>query len=231
MAMRSPHGVFITCILAMSTAVASAGLATGAPSDSPDLRAFVTRQYVDGIPYHDAHAFGPQAVPELVSMLRDDSLEPHWSKIVFVLGAIGDPSAVEPLRSFLRRQRGEVSLGAFQAMLAVPPALGIIANGGDPVAFNTLVGFTKLNRGSNAIRGGYRRYRGSAMKEVLGRMAIQGLGLSGTAQASKVLEAMRADRKLRSDWRDNVADANALAARVQREGLDQILGGGHDQNR
>lgn len=231
MPMRSPRKVLITGILAVSMAVASAGLAMGATGDASDLRAFITRQYVHGVPYRDARAFGPQAVPELVSMLEDPLLEPHWSTVVFTLGAIGDPSAVQPLQSFLKHQRGELSQGAFRAMLAVPPALGIIANGGDPAAFSTLVRLTKQGRSTKGdIRGSYLRYRGTAMKEVLGRMAIQGLGLTGTAEASRVLDAMRTSRKLRPDWRDNVAEANALAVRVQREGLDQILGGGHENH-
>src|SRR5262245_22553054 len=212
MAMRPPDKRIITGILAMSMAVASAGLAMAATGDASDLRAFITRQYIHGVPYREARAFGPQAVPELVSMLEDQSLEPHWSNVVFTLGAIGHPSAVQPLQNFLKHQRGEVSRGTFQAMLAVPPALGIIANGGDPAAFSTLVRLTKLGRTTKGdVRGAYLRYRGTSLKEVLGRMAIQGLGLAGTAEASRVLDAMRVNRKLPSDWRDNVAEADALA--------------------
>jgi HEAT repeat protein len=228
MAMRSLPGVLVAGVLTMSAAVASAGLAMAAGNDSTDLRTFITQTYGHGVPYHDARAYGPQAVPELLSMLGDSSLEPHWSKVVFTLGAIGDPSAVQPLQSFLKHQRGEVSRNAFQAMLAVPPALGCIANGGDPAAFDTLLRLAKLGNAKGVVKGSYRRYRGTAMKEVIGRMAIQGLGITGTAEASRVLEGMRTDRRLRNDWRDNVDEASALATRVQREGLDRILGGAHD---
>ena len=228
MAMRWLRGVLVVGVLTMSTAVASSGLVMAAQNDATDLRTFITQTYGHGVPYHAARAYGPQAVPELVAMLDDSSLEPHWSKVVFTLGAIGDPSAVQPLQSFLKHQRGEVSRGAFQAMLAVPPALGCIANGGDPAAFKTLLRLSKPGSDKGGVKGSYRHYRGAAMKEVLGRMAIQGLGITGTAEASRVLDVMRADRRLRSDWRDNVTEASALATRVQHEGLDRILGGSHD---
>jgi len=228
MALTPLRRVFIASVLTIVTAFASAGLVMGAPSDGSDLRTFITASYLHGVPYREARAFGPHAVPQLAAMLEDGAYEPHWFKVVFTLGAIGDPSAVGPLRSFLKRQRGELSLDQFRAVLAVPPALGVIAHGGDQAAFDALVRFTKLKGSKSEIRGGYRRYRGGAMKEVLGRVALQGLGLSGSNQASQVLAAMRADRHLRRDWRDNVDAADALVTRVQREGLDGILGGGHD---
>lgn len=228
MVMRLLRGALFAGLLTMLTAVASAGLARDAQNDPTDLRTFITQTYGHGVPYSAARAFGPQAVPELVAMLGDSTLEPHWSKVVFTLGAIGDPSAVQPLKSFLKHQRGEVSRGAFQAMLAVPPALGCIANGGDAAAFNTLQRLTKVGSLKGGLKNSYGHYRGADMKEVMGRMAIQGLGISGTTEASRVLEGMRANSRLRSDWRDNVNEASALAARVKSEGLDRILGGSHE---
>src|SRR5438552_4936182 len=43
-------------------------------AQSRDLKSFVTQWYVHGTPYAEAHAYGPGAIPELVSMLHDPAM-------------------------------------------------------------------------------------------------------------------------------------------------------------
>ena len=62
-----------------------------AQAPTEDLRAFVTKWYVHGTPYAEARAYGPGAIPDLVAMLHDPEMEPHWVKVVYTLGCIGDP--------------------------------------------------------------------------------------------------------------------------------------------
>jgi hypothetical protein len=188
-----------------------------------DVRTFVTRFYPHGIPYADAKALGARAVPELVSILKDPALEEHWTKAVWVLGCIGDSSATRPLVEFLERQHGEVSVHAFRATLAVLPALGHLARAGDAVAVQKLTSFTRPDGWKDAkLAFTYGRYRGASMGEVLGRTAIQGLGIAGTPETLVVLESLnRVD--LRPDWQDNVKEALALNARVARLGAERAF--------
>jgi hypothetical protein len=203
-------------------------LATGVAAQGPvDIKTFVTRIPVNGIPYAQARAYGSQAIPELVTMLRDRSMEDYWDKIIYVLGCIGDPAATTPLVDFLKSQQGEISAQAFRATLAVLPALGHIARGGDSVAFTTIVDFIQADQWEKAgLVFSYSRYRGAALGEVLGRTAIQGLGIAGTTEALAVLYALGSDLTLRSDrgdWRDNVEEAVSLNIRVGRLGAERAF--------
>jgi hypothetical protein len=192
-----------------------------------DVKTRLTRMYVHGIPYADAKSVGAQAIPELVSMLEDPAREEHWTKVVWVLGCIGDPSATGPLVDFLKRQKGEVSVDAFRAALAVLPALGHLARAGDAGALEALTSYTEPEARKGAGAGlsfSYGRYRGASLAEVLGRTAIQGLGIAGTPETLAVLESMdRSD--LRADWQDNVREAVALNVRVRRMGPARAFAG------
>jgi hypothetical protein len=208
-------------VAAIALAAISGPLATGIASadERPaDVRALVTRWYVHGIPYAEANALGAGAVPELVSMLSEPAMEEHWTKVVWVLGCIGDSSATGTLIDFLKRQQGEISADTFRAALAVPLALGHLAREGDARALETLTSFTRSDAWKEAgLAFSYGRYKGEALGEVLGRTAIQGLGIAGTPAALGVLESMnRSD--LRADWRDNVEEAMALNTLVGRVG-------------
>ncbi len=189
-----------------------------------DVRALVTRWSVHGIPYAEAKAAGVRAIPELVAMLREPGMEEHRTKVVWVLGCIGDSSATGPLIDFLKRLQGEISVGEFRAALAVFPALGHLARGGDAVALETLTNFTRPGAWRDAgLAFSYGRYTGDALGEVLGRMAIQGLGITGTTQAFAVLDSMNQSADLRPDWRDNVEEAMRLNTRVAQMGADRAF--------
>jgi hypothetical protein len=195
-------------------------LATGlaASDERPNARTVVTRWYSHGIPYSEARALGARAVPELVAMLKDPALEAHWTKVVWVLGCIGDSSATGPLVDFLIRQKGEDSIDVFRAALAVPPSLGHLARGGDAAALETLTRLTRPDGWKDTgVAFTYARYKGAALGEVLGRTAIQGLGIAGTPEALGVLDSLNGSG-LRPDWQDNVKEAIALNGRVARLG-------------
>jgi HEAT repeat protein len=203
----------------------AAGVASGAQSPV-DLKTFVTRSAVSGIPYAQARSYGSQAIPALLTMLSDRSMEQYWDKIIYVLGCIGDPAATAPLLDFLKTQQGEISVQAFQATLAILPALGHIARGGDAIAFNTIVDFTRADHWERAgLAFSYGRYRGEALGEVLGRTAIQGLGIAGTPEALKVLDGLRTDRTVRQGWSDNIAEALSLNNRVRLLGAQRAFDG------
>jgi hypothetical protein len=203
-------------LAALSVPVAS-GLAASDERQS-DVRRVVTRWNSHGIPYAEARALGVRAIPELAAMLKDPAMEPHWTKVVWVLGCIGDSSATAPLVDFLKRQKGEVSVDVFRATLAVLPALGHVARGGDAAALATLTAFTQPDAWKESgLSFTYARYSGPALGEVLARTAIQGLGIAGTPETLGVLHSLNTST-LRPDWQDNVQEAIALNSRVARLG-------------
>jgi HEAT repeat protein len=214
-------------VLAAAIAVAIAGgpwamALAAAENGRKDVKDLLTEWAPRGIPYAEARAYGPRAVPELVAMLNDPALEAHWTKVIWVMGCIGDASATTPLLDFLERQRGEVSVDAFRAALAIGPALGHLAREGDARALESLKALVRSDR----VRKGapdfsYRRYRGEALDEVLARTAIQGLGIAGTPEALAVLQAMGPN--LRADWTDNVSEAIELNLRVSQIGPDRAF--------
>jgi hypothetical protein len=210
------------CVGISCCAVASAATAAQAPVD---IRTFVMRTPVNGLPYAEARAYGSPAIPALLAMLRDRSMEEHWDRIVYVLGCIGDPAATGPLLDFLKSQQGEVSVQTFRATLAVLPSLGHIARSGDNVALTALVDFTRADHWEKAgLAFSYSRYQGAALGEVLGRTAIQGLGIAGTAEALSTLYSIGSDPSARPDWRDNVEEAVNLNIRVSLLGADNVFG-------
>ena len=134
----------IVAVLALVALFGPVGDAIAGGDDRPvDVRTFVTRFYAHGIPYAEAKALGKAAIPELVALLKDSRMEPHWTKVVWVLGCIGDPSVTPPLLDFLKRQQGPISVDAFRAALAVLPSLGHVARGGDTAALRALARFTR----------------------------------------------------------------------------------------
>lgn len=214
----------LVAAIAVATACGPWAMAVAAAENGrKDVRKLLTEWAPRGIPYAEAKAYGPGAVPELVSMLKDPALEAHWTKVIWVLGCIGDASATAPLLDFLERQRGEVSVDVFRAALAVGPALGHLAREGDSRALKTLKALVRSDRAGKAGPAfSYRRYQGAAMDEVLARTAIQGLGIAGTPQALAVLQGMN-QNTLRPDWTDNVSEAIALNLRVSEIGPDRAF--------
>jgi hypothetical protein len=221
---RSPRR--IVAAIALATAISGPTVMGIASADERPVgvRALVTRWSVHGIPYAEAKAAGVGAIPELVSMLNEPAMEEHWTKVIWVLGCIGDSSATAPLIQFLKSQQGEISADRFRAALAVLPALGHLARGGETVALETLTKFTRPGAWQEAgLAFSHGRYQGDALGEVLGRTAIQGLGIAGTPQAFAVLDSMNQSADLRPDWRDNVEEAMQLNTRVAQLGADRAF--------
>lgn len=215
--------LFGACLQIVPLVVAAAS----EPASSPtvDIRTFVQRMYYHGTPYGEARAYGSAAVPQLIEMLNDPRMEEHWVKTIYILGCIGDPSAVPELTRFLKRQHGEISVQTFRATLAVLPALGFIAQGGDPDAIAQVLAYANPNHWVvSGLNFGYGPYHGSALGEVLTRTAIQGLGASGRAEALTMLREMDVDPALRTDWRDNVDEALRLNLQVSAEGAFRVFG-------
>jgi hypothetical protein len=195
-----------------------------AQTPSADLKTFVTSFYAHGLPYTDAHAFGPEAVGELVAMLKDPSLEAHWAKIVATLGFIEDASAVQPLMDFMKRQTGPITSDAFRAILGVLPAIGQIAYRGDPTALEIITNFVDPGAyRSYGIDFIYSRYHDDAIGEVLGRADIMALGVSGRPEALALLRRMGNDPALRQAWQSEVTNAIDLNVKMNTLGPEKVF--------
>jgi len=185
------------------------------------IREFVFAGYVHGVPYAEAKAYGPEAIPVLAEILSDQEKKEHWTKAVGVLGYIGDPEAVDVLTAFLSTLQGEVSIHVFRSVLSVPPTLGHLAQHDD----RSLEMLIRLAEGNTLeelpLNITFQRYEGESLSEVLGRLAIQGLGISGRPEALVYLEGRRGD--IRPDWVDNIEEAIALNRRVQNEGAAEVF--------
>jgi len=66
-----------------------------------DVKEFVRRIFIEGVPYEEARKYGPTDVPTLLKMLADPKEEAYRTNIVVTLGIIGDERAVDPLIAFL----------------------------------------------------------------------------------------------------------------------------------
>lgn len=204
--------------------VFAANVPTVAQGSSVDLRTFVTSTYAHGLPYVDAHAYGSDAVPSLVAMLADRSIESHWAKIVVTLGFIEDPSAVQPLMDFMKAQKGEISSDVFRAILSVLPAIGQIAYRGDPTALQIVTAFVDPGAyRSYGIDFVYSRYHDDAIGEVLQRADIMALGVSGRPEALDLLKQMQGDPNLRQAWKSEVDRAIDVNVQMSTLGPEKVF--------
>lgn len=211
-------------LLAPALGVAMSVPLAAQPADaSSPARAFVTVHYFEGVPFVEARALGREALPDLYAVLQDRELETYWANTVGVIGMIGDPSSVEPLLAFLAGLSGEVSVDAFRAALQVMPALGHLHRSGSADALGVLENHTDDEYWRRAdLRMRYGRYADAALGEVMGRMAILGLGVAGTPEAAAHLASLDTP-SLRPDWTDNVSEALVMNARIRSKGADAVF--------
>jgi hypothetical protein len=105
--------------LAVSAIFLTIGTATAGQNGRPDPAAvtkFVEFEYENGVPYKEAHDFGPRALPTLIALLNNDGFKHHWENIVQVICFIGAPAGFEPLRAFIQdRFHGEVDSDTYDA--------------------------------------------------------------------------------------------------------------------
>lgn len=190
-----------------------------------DLKTFVTREYIHGLPYDEAKLYGVTAVPALLLMLNNPDFERFWGNIVAAIGYIGNPSATKPLLEFIQSQEGEISVDRFRAVLSAFQALGHIAQSGDRLALTELANYNNLNSWKEKkLAFSYGIYKREALSEVLSRQAIQGLGISGRPEAYRILSEMSKRKDLRKDWIDNVNDAMSLNEKVKMYGARKLFG-------
>lgn len=191
---------------------------------SQPLDQFISKMYIHGVPYEEAKSYGATAIPTLASFLEDPNFEPYLSNIIITMGHIGSPNATPHLLKFIELQSGEISEQRFIATLTVFQALGHISQSGDPIAMQALMDYKEeTNWQTKPINYRFAQYQNAVMGEVIARMAIQGLGISGRPEAMAALRALENNPTTRADWADNVSEAKALNQKIQIQGVSKVF--------
>jgi len=203
-------------------------------SPSVDVKTFVTRQYTHGMPYEEAKAYGPKALPELKMMLKNLAYEESRPNIVSLMGRIGDKAAIDPLMSFLYEQKGEVNYSTFIAVLATFQALGFIAQNNDE-ALQILSNWSSTDYMQKmGLNISFENYKGDRMATLLSRMAIQGLGVSGRVEALTLLQnignpAGTKRSRFNSELNADLKSAIELNRQVRTQGVTRTFGKSREQ--
>jgi hypothetical protein len=212
----------VATLLALTVTAGALAQTAGLPNS---VAAFVRADFYHGINYSAAHAYGPQAVPELLRMLERDEEREHWSNILSVLGMIGDPRATEPMIEFLeRRFSGEVDPVTYGALLQVTPSLGFLAHDSTGRAFSYLREGTSLAAWrARKLAWTFPALRGGDLEILMVKLDIQGLGISATEAGRTRLRTLRAslgeDREgLWNFIERNVAEALEVSERFTSTG-------------
>jgi hypothetical protein len=163
-------------------------------SDTTDIKQFVKRLYIHGLPYEAATRFGPESVPALLEVLANPKDEPHWSNAIITLAIIGDESVFERIRSFIEQPRSKQTDESYRARTAAIMSLGYLLHrtksdkvlqylkqGLEPKAWAGKSGIGKASYHSG-IEGRHLD---------LAKYAIHGLALSGHPDAIKALKSMQ----------------------------------------
>jgi len=211
--------------VAISLALLLAALAAPAVGQENDLRSFVDRVYIHGVPYEQASRFAPEtAVPALLAMLADPAEEQHWPNIVVTLGMIGDERAVEPLLDFLQQDvEAPLSHDHYIAKSSVVMALGYVINkSGSRRALSFLIESTDpevWNHRQMRWTSPYHRTEAERDRQ-LTTMSLLGLGLSGDPTAADVLRSLQGTTTLRAQMPD--AEATIRTALEAHESITKL---------
>jgi len=70
-------------------------------AENLSLQEFVSQAFIHGVPFEQAVAYGPSAVPELIKILKDPKQAANWSNAATMLAMIDEPSGVDAVIDFI----------------------------------------------------------------------------------------------------------------------------------
>jgi hypothetical protein len=160
----------------------------------PDIKTFVHRPYIHGVPYAIASRYeAAVAVPTLLALLDDPAEEAARANIVTTLGMIGDQRAVQPLIAYIQKGDGKLSPAEYNGKTAAVMALGHLLNRQlDETALNFLTSGAFVNTWKSRLKW-LSPYQVDRDRQ-LAQMAVAGLGLSGQPRAAQALQRLRVNR-------------------------------------
>jgi len=114
---------------AVSGGQGSPATAVKSSENNVKLQDFVSQVFIEGLPYEEAIAYGPAAVPELIASLRDPRQEAKWPNAAVMLAMIGGPAAFDAVTAFIKDPGpGELTPHRNWARENAVMALGYYAN-------------------------------------------------------------------------------------------------------
>ena len=169
---------------------------------SPKLDNFVKQTYIHGVPFQQARALGPGAVPKLIKMLSNKRYEKHWANVVVTLGFIGDNRAVDPMIKFITQSRAAtISQNNIVAKRSAVMSLGYIVNKtGNKKAFDFLAKSLEPNIWrTRKVTWRTRLIKPGVRDKSLTKMAVLGLAVTGKKEAADVLKKFKLSAKYKNN--------------------------------
>lgn len=182
--------------------------------DGADVRTFVRRLYVDGMPYADASRFTQNDLPALAAILANPEDKPFWANAVGVMGAIGGAQASEMLVQFVQTNEDRnVDAETYRAGLSAMIGLGYAANKGDGRALTFLsTRARQLVAVSPPVADTLKLDAFS-----LNQTAVLGLSLTAKPQAEQLLQGLPDN----FDVKRNALETSARVRQMGLQGLDR----------
>jgi len=175
-----------------------------------------------GLPYAQARALGPSAVPVLQGILLDTAFKGSWPRMVETIAYVGSPESFSVLRDFMwHKFSGVVDDDTFRALIAVPGVLGIIPDSAG-------IGVTDyLEKGANpafwdSLPWRERVYSRHQLSVLLSKLSINGLGLIPSPRAANIL-ARLSNRPYADSQVSNITEAVENNKEVRAKGLVYFL--------
>ena len=172
-----------------------------AQSGNISLRDFVHESTSSGeFDILTAKKYGSQSVSQLISLLNSPAEKPYATTIVKLLGILGDDKTVGSLVTYVHKGSGEITPSDYRSKIAAILSIGYIANahyvhnpidedGGPALIFLSKLASTNA---ADSLLGTW-HLKGQELKNRDSdaiRTAVLGLGVSGSPQAAKVLDAL-----------------------------------------
>jgi hypothetical protein len=203
--------------------------AEGGGADEPigDVREFVRRMYLHGIPYEVASKLPRDAVPTLLELLNNPEEKDYWTNIVTTLGFIGDERAVKPLVEFVSENNGEIGPQEFRAKEGALIHLGDLIN---KTQNKQALAFLKQVAAGESLREARLAAAAADVQEdpvaSFRTAAVLGLALSGSDEAAAVIENANRVAPANADNRAALSEAQRIYATVKEKGLAAYRSGG-----
>jgi hypothetical protein len=209
------------------TGHAQGGANSRGGTPKPSIVEFVHRTYAEGIPFELASSYTHEDAQRLIAMLENPEEKPYLTNIVVTLGMIADPTAVQPLRSFIEKGEGSIDPQTLRAKTSALIALGYVVNRHkDESALTYLAqGLNPKNWKDKNLKWTLRGTEDAEQRNIsLIKASALGLGISGTPEAATALNSAQftiqaVDPTASSAVNPVIEHALSVNKTIQQEGL------------
>lgn len=223
--MRRVVSLIPLCLLPICVAQEHGDCFSHQDQHAAQLKALAEQTYIEGVPVKQAHEFSSnQDVNMLVCLLRSKDESAHSSSIAVLLGLGKNTSATAPLIDFIEHGEAEQQLSwpQFAAKTSALVALGYLAST-DRNALQYLENHSNPVSWKDArlTWSGPGRLTIADRNEELSKSAVQGLGVSGNAEAASWLAKLQSSPQgTESEWKDLISEALTANKFIRQYGLE-----------